>query len=855
MLAVFGYPTWYSSIYISKRGGNHTVFNMQQTIPSNEQDSSEDAVENVLRNISQNIIIFVFGLLPIFFIPVSYVPFDYAKTIFVICGVLLSIIFFSLSVLRSGKIQINAPVALWSFWAVALGAIISAVLSGDMRDALLGDTIGVHTGLFVLLLALVATVSAIVGQTKTSIMRLYMLLTGSAVVLCLFHAFRLLFGAKIFSFGIFTSLVNTPLGGWNDLALFFGLAILLSIVALEQLQLRKWVQLLLCGIVGVSLLLLAVVNFFAVWIVLALVSLMVLMYTLSKDRFSEKTLTLEGKKSSVSVYSVVLTVAIFIVSVIFIIGGASVGGSLSKITHISYVEVRPSFGATTDIARHVYKENAFVGIGTNKFTDAWRLYKDPSINQTIFWGTDFDGGSGYLTTLFITTGLLGTGTWIVFFGLFLYSGFRMLFRSRDADRAWYFIGSSSFVASAYLWGMAFVYVPGAALLLLASAFTSIMFGAYCVLVPTKTLSFSIAANRRAGFVLVGFVMIIIVGATTGIYYAGQNFISVHGFGNAIYGLQQGTDIKTVEQEVATAFEASKNEAYALQLASYQLAKINALANIEKLTDAQQQELQISIRNGINAGQIAVQQDPTDAPSWSTLGSIYSVLAGASVEGAKDKAQESFSKARTFDPTNPLYVLLEAQLDSRTADLAGARAKTLEAIQLKPNYTDALFFLTQLDITEGKTADAIETTKSIISLEPANPARRYQLGILESASGKQDEAITAFKQAIELDTNYANARYFLAIALAQKGENAAAIEQLQAVLALNPGNTEVTSLITQLQSGKPLVVTPQETSQQVGEPETVSTDEEAVTTTEAPDTSLITPVNTVGDTEEKPAGGE
>ena len=823
---------------------------MEETLLSREENTASDRVEKVLQTISQNIIVFVFGLLPLFFIPVAYMSFDYVKTIAVIVGVLLAIIFFSLSVLRSGRVQIAAPLALGGMWLVAIVTSISAMLSGDMRDAFMGDDIGVHTALFVILLALVATVTSVTGQTKTTIMRLYILLTGSAIVLALFHIIRLMAGTSVLSFGLFTNLVNTPIGGWNDLGLFFGLSILLSLVALEQLPLTKWGKGLFSAVVVLSLMMLAVVNFFAVWVVLGLVSLAVLMYTLTKDRFEEKTLTLEGKKSSISIQSVILSVSVFIVSLVFVIGGSTVGGAISKMTHVSYLEVRPSFSATTDIARSVYHEHAFVGIGPNKFADAWRMFKDPSINQTLFWSTDFKGGSGYITTLFVTTGILGIIAWLLFFGLFLYAGFRMLFKSVHADRFWYFIGSSSFVGACYLWGMSCIYVPGSAILLLAAMFTSITFASYSALVSTRTLSFSIAANKRAGFVLVGVVMVMIVGATSGLYYAGQDYASVYTFGNALSGLQKGTDIKQAEEQIASAYTSSHNELYALQLASYQLAKINALVAVPKLSTQQTQELQTSIRNGINAGQIAVNQDPTDSLNWSTLGSIYSILAGAGIEGAKDKAQEAFTKARQFDPKNPLYPLLQAQLASRVKDLGGARTHVMEAIALKPNYTDALFFLTQLDIVEGKTDDAILTTNAIISLEPDNPARYYELGVLLSAAKKQDDAIAAFRQAVALDTNYANARYFLAISLGQKGDNKGAIEQLQKVLELNPGNEQVNALITQLQSGKPLVFDAQNTQGQVSEQQAVTETENTVTTTKKPDTPLVTPVNTVGDTSKK-----
>ena len=839
----------YGNIKLYYQGGKHLVFSMQETILPRESDASADPVEASLRNISQNITVFVFGLLPLFFIPVTFVPFGYTKTLFVIVGVLVTLVFFSLTVLRSGKISIVAPLALAAFWLVALATSISSLLSGDMKDSFFGDDFGVHTGLFVVVMALVVTLPSAIGLTKTSIMRLYILLTGSALVLGLFHIIRLVTGPEVLSFGIFENLVNTPMGGWNDLGLFFGLSILLSLVALEQLPLTRSGRGLFSVVVAVSLCMLAVVNFFAVWIVLGLVSLMVLMYSLTKDRFAEKTLTLEGKKDVVSLQSIFLSVCVFVVSVVFIIGGGAVGGYISKYTGVSYVEVRPSFEATTDIARNVYQQNALVGIGPNKFTDAWRLYKDPSINQTVFWATDFPGASGYLTTLFVTTGVLGTLAWLLFFGLFLRTGLRMLFRSTHVDRFWYFIGSSSFVAALYLWGMSFIYVPGTAILLIAALFTGITFIANGALVPSRRISFSIVSNKRAGFALVGVVMVVIIGATSALYYVGQQYASVYSFGKSVTLLQNGTEVDQFEANIASIYASSKNESYALQLALYQYAKINELIGLEKLTQAQQQELQTSIYNAVTAAQIVVDKDPTDAVSWSTLGSILSVLAGAKVEGSEVRARETLATARKLDPTNPLYALLEAQLASRVGDLVSARMHTLDAIKLKSNYTEALLFLSQIDIAENKTKDAIATTKAIISLEPNNPARYYQLGVLESVDNNQAGAQEAFKQAVALNPSYANARYNLAILYAQAGDAAKAIEQLAVVLELNPGNEIVIKLIEQLKSGVPFKQI-QQGEGQIPEPQTVTSEGETVTTTEIPDTSLVTPVNTVGNQEQK-----
>jgi tetratricopeptide (TPR) repeat protein len=680
-------------------------------------------------------------------------------------------------------------------------------------------------------------------------MRLYILLTGSAIVLGVFHLIRIIFGAELFSLGIFNTLTSSPFGGWNDLGLFFGLTILLSLVALEQLPLTKWGKILFSVVVGISLLMLAVVNFFVIWIVLALVSLVQLMYTLTKDRFVEETLPLHGKES-VSMYSVALSMLVFIFSLIFIIGGSVVGGFVSNITNISYVEVRPSLEATVDIGRQVYKENAFVGIGPNKFVDAWRLYKDPAINQTAFWATDFTTGNGFIQTQFITGGVFSVIAWFVFFVLFLTSGFRMLFKTLHADRFWYFIGTSSFVAAVYLWSMTFFYNPGQVVLLLTAMFTGIMFVSHGVLLGQQGRRFSIVSNRKAGFILVAVVMVVIVGSASALYYTGRHYASVYTFSKALVGGQKYTTLEDVEKDIAAAYAVTASDVYAQQLALYQLAKLNTLLNIQEPTPEQQQAFQAAATNGINAAQLATANDPTNATNWSTLGSIYSVLAAAGVEGSQDRASEAFNTAKSYDPINPTYPLLEAQLLSRVGDIESARALAIEAIQLKPNYTEALFFLAQLDIAEGKVQDAIATTRAIISLEPNNPARYYQLGVLESSAENTDNAIAAFSQAIDLDTNYANARYFLALALVQKGDTDEAIAQLETVAALNPDSVEVKKLIEQLKVGATFEVTSETLAEQISESDTVTSNEDGITVEQSlDDTPLISTVNaTSNDTE-------
>lgn len=827
---------------------------MEEQFSAVTQTNTEDKVELSLKAVAQNSIVLMFGLLPLIFIPVAFAPFGYTKTFFVIIGIVIACIFFSLSILRSGVVKFSAPWALVAFWGVAAVTAVSALLSGDMRDSFIGDSFGVQTALFIVVLAVVMSISSIVGQTKATIMRLYVLLAGSAVFLGIFHLLRIVFGPTFLSLGVFTAANSSPLGGWNDLGLFFGLTILLALVALEQLPLTKSGKILFSVVVTASLCMLAVVNFFAVWIVLALVSLVQLMYILTKERFSEQVLTLQ-KEKDVSMYSVSLSLLVFVCSLVFIVGGSAVGGFVSNMTNVSYMEVRPSLEATIDIGRNVYQENAFVGIGPNKFVDAWRLYKDPSINQTVFWSTNFSSASSFLTTQFVTGGIFSVLAWLVFLVLFFVAGFRMLFKAVHVDKFWYFIGTSSFVAASYLWGMSLVYNPGPVVLLLGALFTGIVFVAHSALLTTSVRRVTVTSNKRAAFILVGVVMIVIIGSASALYYTGRHYASAYTFSAAISGAADTATLEEVEQTISSAYAVSPSDLYARQLAGYQIAKMNSLLSLESPTAEQQQAFQTAAVNGVNAAQLAVDTDKTDPQNWSTLGAVYSILAASGVEGAKERAAEAFGKAREYDPTNPSYALLEAQLSSRIGDVEAARVSAIAAIQLKQNYTDALFFLTQLDIAEGKVEDAITTTRAIISLEPSNPARYYQLGVLESSAANVDNAITAFTQAVALDGNYANARYFLALAYIQKENSAAALEQLEVVLELNPGNLDVAALIAQVKSGEVFDVAPEVLSEQIPEAPVVSDGADGVVSTQTPDTPLVSSVNTATENQQEEVAPE
>jgi tetratricopeptide (TPR) repeat protein len=264
------------------------------------------------------------------------------------------------------------------------------------------------------------------------------------------------------------------------------------------------------------------------------------------------------------------------------------------------------------------------------------------------------------------------------------------------------------------------------------------------------------------------------------------------------------------------------------------------------TEADQTLFQNVMMNAVNASERAKQADGTESQNWAVQGSIYSLLMSVNFEGVYDRALEALTKARDYNPKNPIPYLALAELEGRAGHFEAARGYAETAISLRPTFTDAFFYLSQLDIVTGNVDGAIKSTQAIIALEPQNPARYYQLGVLETSRKDVDKAIAAFEKAVQLDTNYANARYLLALAYDAKGRSADAKTQLEKVLELNPGNSEVTQLIGMLDTKGTLTTTTASSTREarvVEEAPNVADDNGTVSTNEAPDSPLVSPVNT------------
>ena len=826
---------------------NGSVFTPNlKTVPADpvvEADGNatkKDAVSGWLLKVAQYAVLILFGLVAIFFTPGIWASLGFDKTLFAVGLMVLVLIALSLLALRTRSVQTVLPVSLGLFWSVVGAAFLSAIFSGDIQDAIVGSVFGPLSAGFLAVMALVMTSTLVLQRSKILTVKALALFGCVSGLLLVYSILRIIFGAGFLPLGSFTEVTISPIGGFNDFALFAGLIVILGLITLLQLPLRGLTQGAVALLIFLGLFVLSVVNFFNIWLVIGFFGLLLFVYILSRDTLFADATEPESKQP-VSKVLLITTALVCAVSAVFVVSGDYVGSKISTLTNIQYIEVRPSIEATIDITKAVYKENVLFGIGPNRFSDAWRVHKDRSINDTIFWDTDFGAGSGYVPTLFTTLGALGGVLLVVFHLFFLRLGYRMFLKNSIRDSYWYYFGIFSFTGAVFLWGMSYVYVPGVSILLLTALFTGFTFVAHGASTKATLVTIPLARNRRRGFFLMAAAIVVIVLSIGGLLAITQQHTA-----QARFSESQATasSVAEFEQVAQASFALFPDDRFVSARAQIQLATLSSIVDIAEPTEEDQQRFQFAVEQAGVFAQQAVQADPTNPDNHAILAGLYSTLNRAGFDGADERAFTALSTAQELDPLNPAYKLIAAQIAIRSGDVEQARSEIAASLGLKRNYTQALYLSAQLDISQGNVESAIATTQAIIALEPNNPTRYFQLGVLLSASENVPAAIAAFEAALIRDTEYANARYFLALAYINNEQPALALAQLEIVLQTNPDNAELQALITQLRNGEVITVPDSRITAPVNDPTAPTGVNPTVRNGQALGSDLVTPVNTV-----------
>ncbi len=765
----------------------------------------ENSRVSVFENISFYILLAMTFLIPIFFVPVTFISIQFGTSLLFALGVIAAFLFYIAGVFTSGSLPMPQPAryAVGLTLLVPIVYVLAGISNGFSRMVFFGYTFDISTVGFIILGFVYLILMSVLANSKQRIFYSYLSFLLSSLIFSLFLLVRVLFGAKALSFGIFTDLTLTPLGSWNSVGIFFGMTALLALLSQHILRLSKLMKGLLLLALVFSLFFLTLVNFTIVWYVLAVSSFLFVLYNffLVREDTLGIPLTFGQKFKKLPVYSVVVC----LISIAFIIWGASLGGYFAKKFNVNNVDVRPSLSVTLDIARSTIQNRPLFGSGPNTFVTQWLSYKPDDITATIFWNTDFAYGIGLLPTFAVTTGLFGVLSWLLFFGFYIYTGIKSIFMKIE-DTFEKFLMVSSFFISLYLWILAIVYVPSTAVFVLTFFFTGLFYASVYVGGVIRLNRVILTSNPRQGYVL----SVILIALTIGTLSLGvglfKNSQSLWYFQKSSYALNNSKDVAGSVALMQKAIDAVKYDTYYRALSEIQTVKLAGIVaqDPKKVTqEALQKQVSDTLSDAIRAGISARDADPINYLNWISLGRVYQSAVPLKVQGAYESAQFAYTEAFRRNPKNPGILLLLSQLEVDNGNLPQARAYAIQAIQAKQNYLDAYFLLAQIEIATKNLKGAIDSVTAAAILSPNDPSILFQLGYLKFNAQDFAGAIEAFEKSLTLSPQYANAKYFLGLSYEATGNRPKAIVQFEELKQTNPESTEVNQILDILKSNKPL----------------------------------------------------
>lgn len=751
-----------------------------------------------LDNVAYGIIAAVVFLSPFFFLPFLGISAEFAKISLLEIGVLLAFLLWLVARLRDGVLSFPRSGILAAAVLVPFITLVAGIFSGQARVSLMGIGTGAETITFlgIITFTLLMVLAALFFGERKRLLTLYAGLFVGAFIIASFQVARFIGGTDFLSFGLFGGPTDNVLGKWNDLGLFFGMIVLLSVLILQFLLIRGAVQWVLRATLVASIVFLAIIDFSPAWILLGIFSLAAFVYGLSFGSGTGVAVAAEPARRRLPFTPLIVA----IIALVFLLPGDLLTGAISSKLNIQQIEVRPSWSATYDITKETFKEDSVFGVGPNRFNSQWLLHKPAGVNETLFWNSDFNFGIGIIPSAGVTMGIAGILAWLSFLGVFVYFGGRAALTARTDALARFGVVSSFFLAL-YLWVAAIFYVPGVAMFAFAFLFTGIYVALLTKEGTIKTATLSFLGNPRFGFLSVLIIIILVIVSVVGEYILGQRFVAASFFGRGITTANISGDLARAEAFVGRASQLYKSDVYYRALTEVQVARLgNILSQKDVGQDTLRTQFQEGLGNAISNARAAKEYDPTNYQNWLSLGRVYEAVVPLGIEGAYDNATAAYHEALLRNPHGPAMYVIFARLEVTKGNTAKAKEYLNTALAEKSNYTEAIFLLSQIEAQEGNIREAIAQTERASLIAPNDTGIFFQLGFLRYKGGDYEGAISALERAVILNPVYANAKYFLGLAYDRAGRRDDAILQFNDILILNPGNVEVESILENLRAG-------------------------------------------------------
>lgn len=725
-------------------------------------------------------------LVPLFVIPLATFPLQFSKVLLVLIGVGVLLVLLFIGMLRRAQAEFQWSPALLALWLLPLVYLIASFFSQAPLFSLFGYQLETDTFGFMLLGALVVTVITMIA-TRVRVLSALMAFLYAIWVVFAFQLIQVLFGAPL-PIPAFSNPTVNLIGSWNDFMVFSALIASLALLTYISVPLQRVGRVLIAGTFLVALFFLALVNMTEMWILFGLVALALFVMVLAQYM----------QTHTMRLGALVFTLIGVVAAGSFIFFGDTISPALQNTFNISSLEVRPSFQGTLGVLQQAYSENPIVGSGPNTFSANWLLYRPDAVLQTIFWNTSFNAGSATILTSFVTGGVLVALGWIIFSLLLLYTAGRALFTVSGDGRS-YVITSISALGAVFLLISHYVYTPSQSLTILFFIFVGLLLASVGGTSMVRSLTFNLSGAPRMRYAFIVAMVFVVLGAVTWVYSTGRTYASTLYHQQAIQIANAG-DLDRSEELIQSAINLSSQDRYYRTAALINVAQLNRIVQSEEATQEAQAEFQQALASAIQNTTSALDFDQNRYENWLTHGIVYASVVPLQIDGAFDNAVAVLEEARLRSPSSPEIDFRLAEVYAANGDTVVAREFLTAAVEKKPDYTQAILFLAQIELNEGNLREATESVRAAVFFEPQNAVLLYQLGILLLQDEEYEQAAAAFELALGAQPDYANAAFFLAQSYAFLDRTDEASQLMGQLAVLNPDNELVVEYAADLARG-------------------------------------------------------
>lgn len=734
-------------------------------------------------------------LLPLFFLPGLFNVTELPKQLLLITFISVALFCWFLHGLIRGEAKFKwNPFLYGPILILVLVWIISTIFSYSRYGSFWGwPLVPAESLLSLILFSLFFFLVVHIFQKREEFIFLLKLIVLSGFFAALFGILQL-FQKFLLPFDFTKAASFTTVGLPSALAVFSASLIPLA-VGLSFAH-RSWRKVILLFISITMLFLLLLVNVWTAWAVLLLGSAALLGFILIWPRVPRA--------------EIVVPMLLLVFSVLFIL----YRGPIQVLPAVP-VEVFPTHRGTFNITIQALKERPILGTGPGTFIFNYSKFKNPDVNQTIFWNTRFAVGASKLTDAFATSGILGGISFILLIGSVCYLFWRKIRAApKEEDKAEDFL---SVALGAGFAGAAAALIFSFSTLYLNLNFWLMVSGlAFLSGIGTREYVKYFTSESRSSVIFSFALVAVIIFGLGLLYLSSQRVLAEMNYFKSLQVFSNG-DLEGSASLISIAISHNPNQdIYFRDLAQVYFAILRReLARADLSQEQLGQIINSFVPRIINLSQQATNLEPKNVANWSVRGFLYQNLSGI-VSGAEDAALSyGYERARELEPSNPYFVseigriyiqkatlAQQAQDANQTSDnLIKAEEQLKNAISLKSDYAPAHFLLAVVAQMRGNISEAISKLETAKTFDPLDVGLAFRLGVLYYQTNQFDKAKQELERAVLLNENYSNARYFLGLIYDQEGARQKAIEQFERIQELNPNNMEVKNILENLRAGK------------------------------------------------------